>query len=165
MKSNIVFSSENMGWITPEKILSRVGEIDCDPCTWEDNPTNARVFYTIKEDGLAQPWSLTGKNFINPPYGHFQIAWIKKTIAESLRGAESELLIPAKTETKVWQDWVFPTANAICFIRARLSFIDPATRKPRKAPAPFPSAQVYYGKDVDSFRARFSDIGTIVTTR
>lgn len=165
MKSNIVFSSENMGWITPPKILDRVGHITCDPCTWPDNPTGADYFFTKDDDGLTQPWSRIGKNFCNPPYGGFQVAWIKKTIAENLLGCETELLIPAKTETKIWQDWVFPTAHAICFIKGRLSFIDPETRKPRKAPAPFPSSVVYYGKDVEGFRSRFGDIGTIVETR
>ncbi len=154
-------SSKNMGWITPTNILTTVGPIACDPCTWEDNPTSARVFYTLKDDGLKQDWEKEGINFVNPPYGRQQIVWVKKCVGEYLKGCEVELLIPARTDTKLWQQWVFKTSKAICFIEKRIRFVDPVSRTP-KDPAPFPSAIVYYGKDVDSFKNKYSKLGHIV---
>ena len=53
------------------------------------------------------------------------------------------LLIPARPDTKVWQDIIFPNASQICFIRGRLRFGD------AKESAPFPSAIIVFGKEVD----------------
>ena len=53
------------------------------------------------------------------------------------------LLIPARPDTKVWQDIIFPNASQVCFIRGRLRFGD------AKENAPFPCAIIVIGKEVD----------------
>lgn len=160
-----ILSSDNMGWVTPSKIINSLGPIALDPCTWPDNPVGALTFYTIKDNGLVLPWSPLGLNYVNPPYGRHQILWVKKAIAEYLRDCESILLIPSRTDTKLWSDWIFPTAKAVCFVKGRIKFVDPATRKQTKNPSTFPSALVYYGKDVESFKSKISHLGSIVILR
>lgn len=50
------------------------------------------------------------------------------------------MLIPARTDTAYWHEWVFGKASSIRFIRGRLKFGDGS------GSAPFPSAVVIYDK-------------------
>ena len=51
------------------------------------------------------------------------------------------LLIPARTDTKYWHDYIFNKASEIIFIKGRLKFeINGISTNP----APFPSALVIY---------------------
>ena len=50
------------------------------------------------------------------------------------------LLVPARTDTAWWHDWIVGHATEVRFIRGRLRFGD------SKASAPFPSAVVVYDK-------------------
>jgi hypothetical protein len=53
-------------------------------------------------------------------------------------------LIFARTETDVWQDFIFPKASAILFLRRRLTFFHADGTKP-DATAGAPSALIAYG--------------------
>ena len=165
-----LLTSKNQLWQTPQDILdlvTKVGPIALDPASCEGNPTNAIAFYTPAEDGLIQPWARNGLNYVNPPYKYSK-AWVKKAVAEKLRGSDTIMCIPARTETTYWQDWIFPTADSICFYRGRIKFIDPTTNPPtRKNPAVFPSALVYWGKEEGRrvFDEVMSQHGRVVHTK
>lgn len=75
--------------------------------------------------------------FCNPPYSNVK-EWIKKAYEESLCGTKVVLLIPARTDTKAWHDYIFPYAKKIEFIKGRLKFGN------SKNPAPFPSAVITF---------------------
>src|SRR5258707_14923054 len=84
-------------------------------------------------DSLILPWSFPA--FCNPPYSRLA-DWVAKAYEESKRGTVV-LLIPARTDTKWWHDYVMH-ATEIRFIKGRLRFGD------AKNSAPFPSCVVVF---------------------
>jgi site-specific DNA-methyltransferase (adenine-specific) len=95
-----------------------------DPCP--SNPTF---------DGLSVEWGES--NFVNPPYGRKIGKWLKKGFEESKKGRVVVFLIPSRTDTKWWHDYVMK-AKEIRFIKGRLKF------KGATNSAPFPSAVVIF---------------------
>ena len=77
---------------------------------------------------------------MNPPYGRDIKYWIKKAYEESLRGALVVALIPSRTDTSYWHDYIQDKAE-VRFIRGRLKFERP---QGALSPAPFPSAVVIW---------------------
>lgn len=63
---------------------------------------------------------------------------MKKAYEENLKGATIVCLIPARTDTTYWHDFIFDKADDIRFLRGRLKFGN------SKNSAPFPSAIVVY---------------------
>jgi phage N-6-adenine-methyltransferase len=137
-----MFSSRSDEWGTPQDFyekLNRKFKFTLDPCC---TPTTAKCdkYYTMEEDGLSKSW----KNevvFVNPPYGNIG-KWVKKAYEESkINGASVVMLIPSRTDTKYWHDYIMEGANAIYFIKGRLKFTNGSDK--RNA-APFPSAVVVF---------------------
>lgn len=110
-------------YFTPQYVLdpvrSDMGGIDLDPCTTVDNPVGAATFYTIEDDGLSQPWD--GSAFVNPPYGKAREPWADKCIEAGRRGQRVVLLMPAATDTKVFQRAAL-SADVGVFVQGRLKF-------------------------------------------
>ena len=75
--------------------------------------------------------------FCNPPYGREIGKWVKKAYEESLKGVTIVLLIPARTDTRYFHDYILGKAE-IRFLRGRLKFGG------CKNSAPFPSMVVVY---------------------
>lgn len=73
----------------------------------------------------------------NPPYGREIGKWVEKAYKESLEGATVVLLLPARTDTKWFHDYIYGKAE-IRFVRGRLKFGD------GKNSAPFPSMVVVF---------------------
>lgn len=151
MNSSLL-SSESVEWYTPENVLDlvrTVGPIGLDPCAPLDksNPTGARCVYTSEDNGLVRDWRGCGLVYVNSPYGRALPAWTEKIAREAAAGCEIIALLPARTDTRWWQEHVV-TAHALCFWRGRLKF------RGAPAPAPFPSAIAYFGPR----RGRFCDV-------
>lgn len=133
----VLFSSASCEWSTPQKVFDSLNEefhFTLDPCA---TPENAKcpLYYTIKEDGLKQNWE--GHNvFCNPPYGRELHKWVKKCSEHSPLAV---MLIPARTDTAVFHDYIYHKAE-IRFLRGRLHFNDAGR-------APFPSMVVIFRKD------------------
>lgn len=128
-------------WLTPNWIVESLGEFDLDPCGAPDHEL-AKKTYLLEngDDGLRDPWF--GRCFVNPPYGKEAEAFLKK-LKEHGNGIA---LIFARTETKSFFDNVWHGADAILFIRGRLTFID-ADKVAAKANSGAPSCLVAYGVD------------------
>lgn len=113
-------------WQTPKYFLEGIrrsyGEY-FDPCP--PNPTF---------DGLAIDWPLDKPVFVNPPYGDIK-TWAKKCAEQSNRGVFVLLLIPARTCTAYFHDYILPYAD-IEFIRGRIKFEHPLTGTGKTAPFP-----------------------------
>jgi hypothetical protein len=108
-------------WLTPPHILEALGEFDLDPCSSEDRPWDtANKHYTIKDDGLIQPWS--GRVWCNPPYGPKMAPFLQKLAAHPGGGVA---LVFARTETRAFFDHVWDKATAILFLKGRLKFHKP----------------------------------------
>ena len=133
------YSSKSNEWATPQKLFDELNEefnFTLDPCATDENAKCSKYF-TIEDDGLSKDWS-KDVVFMNPPYGREIKKWIKKAYEESLNGATVVCLIPARTDTTYWHDFIFDRADDIRFLRGRLKFGN------SKNSAPFPSAIVVY---------------------
>jgi phage N-6-adenine-methyltransferase len=138
--SNIHFSSETDLWATPPDFFDKYDaqyNFDLDVCALPEN-AKCKKYFTPEMDGLKQEW--TGIVWCNPPYGRQIKHWIKKGCESSLKGTKVVMLIPARTDTAYWHDYVMK--GEIEFIRGRLKFGD------SKNSAPFPSAVVIFKGDL-----------------
>jgi phage N-6-adenine-methyltransferase len=132
------FSSRTDDWATPQDFFDRLDAIfdfTLDPCADGKNAKCPRYF-TRQEDGLAQNWD-GERVFMNPPYGREIGSWVKKA---SEARALVVCLLPARTDTRWWHDYVIGGGGTVFYLKGRLSFGS------AQAPAPFPSAIViFYG--------------------
>lgn len=153
-----LLSSEKMDWQTPDNILELVrvvAPIGLDPCTTQENPTDASVFICPPGDGLRYEWRRSGLVYCNPPYGSALADWARKMAVEGKAWTEIIGLVPARPDTRWWHSYIVE-ADAICFWRGRLKF------KGAPSAAPFPSALPYWGPRRDRFREVFGPYGWIV---
>ena len=132
-------TSDSCEWRTPSDLFAELdAEFDftTDAASTHENALCGH-HYTEAEDGLAQEWR--GSVWCNPPYGRGIGKWVEKA-ATSNEGGVTVLLIPARTDTSWWHDWVVGHATEVRFVRGRLKFSD------GEKAAPFPSAIVVYDK-------------------
>lgn len=135
---NVHFSSKTDLWSTPQDFYDKLnGEFNftLDPCATDDNHKTAKYF-TIKDDGLKQDWS-NDIVFMNPPYGREIGKWVKKA---SESNTTVVCLVPSRTDTRWWHDYVIGGGAEVRFIKGRLKFGN------SKNSAPFPSAVVIFKK-------------------
>lgn len=139
MNLDLMFSSEDMTWTTPQDFFDKLDKefhFSLDPCCVTET-AKCNTYFTPKEDGLKQSWQ--GHTvFMNPPYGRAIGNWLKKAYEESLQqNTKVVCLIPSRTDTKYWHDYCMK-ASEIRFVKGRLKFGD------SKNSAPFPSAIVIF---------------------
>jgi phage N-6-adenine-methyltransferase len=149
--NNVHFASDRHDWETPGDLfgaLDREFRFSLDAAA---SVTNAKVarYYTAEDNGLAQPW--LGTVWCNPPYGRAIGGFVRKGWESAQEGATVVMLVPARTDTAWWHDFVME-ADEVRLLRGRLRFVG--------APhcAPFPSAIVVFRPDEGRHnrRVRFS---------
>ena len=137
-----LMTSDKNYWETPQSFyneLDKEFKFDLDVASSDENAKCAN-YYTIEDDGLSKKWN--GNVFCNPPYGKEIGLWVKKAYEESLvNDGVIVLLIPARTDTRYWHDYIFGKAKEIRFLKGRLKF---ELNGEAKQSAPFPSAVVVY---------------------
>ena len=152
-------------WQTPGHILELVREtfatkyIYTDPCTTLENPTNAKIFYTHRTNGLRKRWEENA--FINPPYSDPSL-WLKETNAQVIAGNIKEAIALVSTGC-LGTNRAGPyarSANAMCLWINRIHFIDPATKKPVTHTS-FTSAFLYWGPRHLVFADKFKSHGIV----
>lgn len=136
--------------LTPPYVLEPVraalgGSIELDPCTEPDNPTGAENFYTVDDDGLSVPW-WESSIYINPPYGEARGAWVKAAQIAAERGAKVIMLIPAHTDTRIFQA-AMRTATSMVLIKGRVKF-GVLRENRRQEAASHPSALIGWNVDL-----------------
>jgi phage N-6-adenine-methyltransferase len=138
--NTIFFSSKSNEWCTPDNLFRELDaefHFTLDPCATKEN-AKCKKFYSIQDDGLIKSWE--GEIvFMNPPFGREIHKWVQKAYFESLKGVTSVCLIPVRTDTTYWHNYIFGKTE-IRFIKSRLKF------KGAKHAAPFPSAIVIFRK-------------------
>jgi site-specific DNA-methyltransferase (adenine-specific) len=132
-----LFSSASGEWETPRElfdVLDAEFRFTLDACA---TPANALCERYFCADALEQPW--TGNVYCNPPYGRQIGEWVRKGCEEAQSGRAEVvvMLLPARTDTRWWHDYVMK-AGEIRFIRGRLRFSG------HKNGAPFPSCIVVF---------------------
>lgn len=140
MMRETLFSSNSMEWETPIeffKELDKEFHFTLDPCCTSATAKCSK-YYTRSENGLAQDWK--GETvFVNPPYGRNLIQWVQKCYIESHKpGTTVVMLIPARTDTRYFHEYIYGKAKEIRFLRGRLKFSGAENG------APFPSMLVVY---------------------
>lgn len=141
--NKVLLSSKNMNWCTPQSFFNKLNDefhFALDAAA-TDRSAKCEKFFTPETDGLKESWSCGGAVFCNPPYGRKLGAWVQKAYEEAKRGITIVLLIPARTDTKYFHEYIYKKAE-IRFLRGRLKFTDEDGNA--KAPAPFPSMVVIY---------------------
>lgn len=134
-----MMTSETDLWETPQDFFDELNKefnFEIDVCALPENAKCVK-FYTPRDDGLQQKWE--GVCWMNPPYGRKIGMWIRKAYHSSQQGATVVCLIPARTDTKWWHDYVMK--GEVRFVRGRLKFGN------AKNSAPFPSAVVIFKKE------------------
>lgn len=141
--NSALLSSKNMCWCTPQDFFNKLNQefhfvLDAAATA---KTAKCGLYYTPETDGLSQSWNCGGAVFCNPPYGREIGKWVKKAYEESGCGLPIVLLIPARTDTSYFHNYIYGKAE-IRFIRGRLRFTD--EKGNAAAPAPFPSMVVIY---------------------
>src|SRR5262245_25401400 len=119
--NRVHFSSRTDKWSTPNwlyDLLDAEFDFDLDVCAVAENAKCHR-YYSPKVDGLTQEW--VGTCWCNPPYGRMIGLFVEKAWQSSLLGATVVCLIPARTDTQFWHDFV-TKADEIRFLKGRLRF-------------------------------------------
>jgi site-specific DNA-methyltransferase (adenine-specific) len=133
------YSSKSDEWETPQELFDELDKefnFRLDPCCTPYNK-KCKYFYSKERSGLENRWSPFGPVFMNPPYGREIGKWVKKAYEESQKGCTVVCLLPARTDTKWWHDYVMQAVE-VRLIKGRLKFGGV------KNNAPFPSAIVIF---------------------
>jgi len=142
----ILFSRNSDEWSTPNDFFNKLDEeynfvFDL-ACSKDNCKTNDG--FTIEDDSLKQNWALItyetggGWLWINPPYSKCK-EFVDKAYSEMLIGAKIVMLIPARTDTKWFHNFIYNKEGVeVKFIKGRLKFGDSINS------APFPSMLVIF---------------------
>ena len=140
-KDTACFSRQSDEWETPQWLFDLLDQEfhfnfdaaatddNCKVCFYSDDSLNGRW---TKEDFTRSVW-------LNPPYSQIA-AFMKKTYEESQKGATVVCLIPSRTDTRYWHDYIMK-AQEIRFVKGRLKFGGAENG------APFPSCVVIFRKE------------------
>lgn len=142
-----LLSSQKTDYCTPQGFFDRLNEefhFALDAAATEKN-AKCPAYYAPEADGLKRPWGVVGEGavFCNPPYGRDIGKWVRKAYEEAQRGVTIVLLIPARTDTAYFHEYIYGKAE-IRFVRGRLHFTDDDGKS--YPPAPFPSMVVIYNR-------------------
>ena len=148
MVSQALFSSDSTEWETPETLYRQLNQefsFDIDVCA---SDKNSKHYYYIsaEQDALRQAWNQMARVcWMNPPYGRKIGDWIQKAWEESQKGCTIVCLLPARTDTKYFHQFIWnkdkhkPKKGVeLRFLAGRLKFGG------SKNSAPFPSMIVIF---------------------
>jgi len=142
------FSSKDMCWRTPSKFWNELNNefnFVLDACALKDSTLVLDNWYgpdhddLQRRDALIIDWAKDaggGNVFMNPPYGKEIGSFMAKAVEQSKQGCTVVCLVPARTDTRWFHNYVFNENASIRFLKGRLKFSDGPNS------APFPSAVV-----------------------
>lgn len=125
--------------LTPRELFDYLPAFDLDPCAApEPRPwPTACEHICLPADGLNAEWH--GLVWLNPPYGKQTAKWLDR----AARYRNCIALTFARTDTRMFHEYVFTRATAIFFIRSRLTFCR-ADGTPHAANSGGPSVLIAY---------------------
>lgn len=159
----ILQDSGNTEHYTPPHIIEAarkaMGGIDLDPasCATANAVVKARKFYTVADDGLAQPWN--GRIWLNWPYSRKgNPAWVSKLMREYKEGrVQQACCICYASTSERWFHHLLKLPQ--CFLFARTRFIG---SDGKVQPAPTKGCVVtYFGANVQGFAGAFQGLGEV----
>lgn len=142
----IVHASKKTGgsdcWGTPQKIIQLFEQylgkpFDLDAAASAENAICSN-YITEEMNSLTTLWQ--GQNvWLNPPYS-LNKQFLKRCVEMQDYCENIVVLIPARTDTEYWHNYVMHYASTIWFIKGRIKFVG------APAGAPFPSAIIKFNK-------------------
>lgn len=142
------FSSIHSDYLTPPELVASVlksnglVQFDCDTCCSQNNiPANFRYkidgLYLNSGNKISDKNGLVGTwfphNWCNPPFESCKV-FVQKAIEEQKKGHTTYMLIPARTETKYWHEYIlddFGGTNRsdvrVEFLKKGVCFLAPET--------------------------------------
>lgn len=159
-----ILSSEVHEWNTPAAYVDAaravLGAIDLDPASSEaaNRTVKALRYYTVEEDGLAQPWA--GRVWLNPPWGKVGPLFIARLLDEYQAGRVTAaiLLVNAHCTDTSWFQPLWD--HLLCFADHRIDF----TREDGEIgqASTHGSVFVYFGDAPERFAETFRAFGAVV---
>lgn len=138
------FNQDRSDYLTPPELLGVIFQelnllglycgdmFQCDVCCTEKNIPAVHYFIDGEKDGLIESWHKL--NYCNPPYKDCD-KWVRKAYEEMQAGKTTVMLIPARPETKYWQECFLNEGYAnkkgvhIKFLRKGYCFLHPETKE------------------------------------
>ena len=110
-RTNVMFSSSSNEWETPQLIFDALHEefdFTHDLAANRDN-TKCKNYFTTADNALVQNWAAVGRRgWLNPPYSRRLCKrFIQKAAEERLRGFLTVALLPARTDTKMFHQYIY----------------------------------------------------------
>jgi len=162
MNTGVMFSRATDEWTTPRDFFEQLDREFCfemDVCAKDEATAMMLPCITPEQDALAVDWyeAFHGAAaaearacgvqppicFMNPPYSKCR-EFMAKAKAESLNGCTVVCLVPARTDTRWWHEWVYygdgmwwPGVE-VRFVKGRLKFGGSSNS------APFPSVVIIF---------------------
>ena len=147
MVDEVMFSSADTEWCTPDwlfNLLDNEFHFELDAASTDVN-AKCLLFFDKEDNALdnKNKWHPHNSIFVNPPYGRDEIyPWVEKAFHESQKGCIVVMLLPARTDTAWFHDWVLGRAE-IRFLRGRIKFANINGDLVENS-APFPSIIVIF---------------------
>ena len=138
-----LLSSKNMCWCTPQDFFDKLNAefgFVLDPAA-TDKKAKCSLYYTPETDGLSQSWIAAARYSAIRLTDARSASGFKRLSRKHAGGYPIVLLIPARTDTAYFHDYIYGKAE-IRFVRGRLRFTDDDGNA--ADPAPFPSMVVIY---------------------
>lgn len=148
MNNEVMFSKNSDEWTTPQNLFDTYNlefNFGLDISATKDN-TKCNLYFTKEDSALNKNWSEFMRDsgisdyycWMNPPYSQCK-DFIKKAYEENLKGIGIVALVPSRTDTRWFHDYIYKKDNIeIRFLKGRLKFSD------SKNAAPFPSMIVIF---------------------
>lgn len=143
MDNSLMFSSVNQAWATRWECYHQICDefnegfdFDLDPCA-EHETAKCDHYFTKEHDMFSIAdwnhrvfetdrlrWVKDLSVFMNPEYGRAQPKFIEKVIEQVKIGAvnKAAILIPSRTDTKLFHNTILDNAESITFYEGRLVF-------------------------------------------
>jgi len=165
--THLTQSSKTCEFYTPAYIVEAAREamawIDLDPasCAAANEIVKAKNFYSLKDDGLKQPWH--GRVWLNPPYTRGVIDKFVQKLYSAVNGSctvdRAVVLVNNATETW-WFQRLLELQSGICFLNHRVSFLGPDLQpleNNNRGQVAF-----YIGPNADLFLESFMLLGKVI---
>lgn len=136
-----VYTKKDNTYLTPPSLIQRglqllavhkklpsVEKFDLDVCCSDENIPAKEYFKSDSHNGLYEPWRKY--NWCNPPFDECK-KWVQKAFGEQQSGNTTIMLIPARTETAYFHDYILHNENVeIIWLRKGYRFLNPQTKEP-----------------------------------
>ena len=146
-------SSKKQNWLTPKALFETYNQVynfTTDICTNEANHLGTPLFFTEKDDGLANYNKWQGNIWCNPPYSESD-RWVEGCSRYASEGkGVAVMLIASRTETDRFHRYIWDTKDqrpkdnvVVHFLKGRIKFLNAETGQPND-PAFFGSMIVIF---------------------